>query len=86
MTVSGWPAVGVLLGVAALVLGVPLGLYWLLTRRQRAVVAEIRRGAEEREWKFELRRWMGDLTAFRIDGRDRSGEEFHSKVVRDGRK
>lgn len=79
MTVSGWPAVVVLLGLAALVLGVPLGLYWLLTRKQRAVVAEIRRGVEECGWKFALRRWAGDFTAFRIDGRDRSGRSFTVK-------
>src|ERR1022692_246812 len=50
-----------------------LGLYALLTRRQRRTMREIRRAACERGWRYRLRRWQGNPTAFRIDGQTRGG-------------
>lgn len=70
---TGWPALAVVAGVLAFVLGVPLGLYALLTKKRRAAMSEIRARAAERGWKFRVRRWLGDPTAFRIEGRSRSG-------------
>jgi len=63
----------VLAVLAAVTLGLPLGLYFLLTRKRRAAMQEIRNGAEQRGWKFRLRHWTGNPTAFRMDGRGRSG-------------
>jgi hypothetical protein len=63
----------VILAVMAVVtLGLPLGLYFLLTRKRRAAMHEIRDGALQRGWKFRLRHWTGNPTAFRIDGRSRN--------------
>jgi hypothetical protein len=50
-----------------------LGLYALLTRRQQRTMREIRRAACERGWRYRLRRWQGNPTAFRIDGQTRGG-------------
>ena len=63
----------ILAGMAAICLGLPVGLYALLTRRQRRDTREIRREAIERGWKYSVRRWQGNPTAFRIDGQSRSG-------------
>lgn len=55
--------------VAALfliVLGIPLGLYALLTRGQRRTIREIRDGARQQGWTYRRRRWIGDPTAFQI--------------------
>ncbi|HUC55307.1 MAG TPA: hypothetical protein VMR90_14740 [Candidatus Cybelea sp.] len=57
----------------AIALGVPFGLYALLTRGRRRMMREIRQGAEARGWLYGLRRWQGDPTAFRIQGRTNSG-------------
>jgi hypothetical protein len=59
--------------IAALTCGVPLLLYVLLTRKQRAALGAIREGTEARGWKFRARHWTGNPSAFRIDGRNRSG-------------
>jgi hypothetical protein len=67
---SGWM---ILAGMAAICLGLPIGLYALLTRRQRRSTREIRREAIERGWKYIVGRWQGNPTAFRIDGQGRSG-------------
>lgn len=63
----------ILTGMAAICLGLPVGLYALLTRRQRRNTREIRRSAIEKGWKYSVRRWRGNPTEFRIDGQSRSG-------------
>jgi hypothetical protein len=63
-----------LLAVMAMVfLGIPIGLYVLLTRGQRRATREIKRGASERGWRYRVRHWQGDPTSFRIDGRTAAG-------------
>jgi len=57
----------------AVVLGLPIGLYALLTRGQRRTTREIRRAASERGWRYRRRRWSGDPTMFRIQGRTHGG-------------
>jgi hypothetical protein len=57
----------------AVVLGVPLGLYALMTRGQRRTIREICVRAREQGWEYGLRRWQGNPAAFRIEGRTRSG-------------
>jgi hypothetical protein len=37
---------------------------------------EIRAGASDRGWRYRLRRWQGNPTAFRIDGRTQSGLDW----------
>jgi hypothetical protein len=59
--------------MTSIVIGLPIGLYALLTRKQRRATREIRRAAAERGWRYRVRRWQGNPTAFRIDGRSRSG-------------
>jgi hypothetical protein len=59
--------------MAAVVPGLPIGLYILLTRKQRATTREIRRAAAEHGWRYRVRHWQGNPAAFRIDGRSRSG-------------
>jgi hypothetical protein len=63
-------------GVAGVVLGVPIGLYLLLTKGQRRTIREIRKGATAFGWRYRLRRWQGNPAAFRIDGRMRSGLDW----------
>jgi hypothetical protein len=70
MSIAPLPGIAVMVAV---VLGLPAGLYWLLTRKRRASIQEIRRGAAERGWKFRMRHWTGNPTAFWIEGRSRSG-------------
>jgi hypothetical protein len=68
---TGVRAIAPLLGVAgmlAAVLGGTFGLYALLTRERRRAMREIRRGAEVRGWRYQLRRWQGNPAAFRIEG------------------
>jgi len=55
------------------VLGLPLGWYALLTRRQRHAMNEIRSRAAERGWRFRRPLWSTNPTEFRVDGRSRSG-------------
>jgi hypothetical protein len=57
----------------AIVLGLPIGLYVLLTRGRRRAMREIRQGAEAQGWRYQLRHGLADPTAFRIDGRTHSG-------------
>ena len=63
-------AVGALFGFVLLF---AFGLYALLTRSQRRTMREIRSGAQERGWKYRLRRWQGNPTSFRIDGQTANG-------------
>lgn len=63
-----------IVAVAALIsLGVPLGLYALLTRGQRRTTRAIRVAAREHGWKYRQRPAQGDPTAFRIDGSTGNG-------------
>jgi hypothetical protein len=55
------------------VLGLPFVLYALLTRDRRRSMREIREGAVALGWRYKVRRWQGNSTAFRIDGTTRSG-------------
>jgi len=57
----------------AICIAVPLGLYALLTRERRRNMRTIRIGAAGQGWRFRIRHWLGDPTAFRIDGRSPSG-------------
>ena len=70
---KGFPAILIVALMLAVVLGLPLGLYALLTRGRRRSMREIREAASERGWQFRLRRWQGDPTAFRIEGRTGGG-------------
>ena len=57
----------------AITIGLPVGLYVLLTRGRRRAMREIRQGAEGQGWRYRLRHWQGNPTAFRIDGKTHSG-------------
>ena len=57
----------------AIVLGVPLALYAFLTRGRRRAMRAIREGAAAQGWRFRIRHWLGDPTAFRVDGLTRNG-------------
>lgn len=70
------PQLVVAAGVFGLLLGVPVGLYAFLTRGRRRTMHEIRAGAAGCGWRYRLRHWQGDPTAFRIDGRMRSGSAW----------
>jgi hypothetical protein len=67
------PPIALMVMMAAATLGVLMGLYSLLTRGRRRTVGEIKSEAIRRGWAFHLRRWLGDPTAFRINGWSRSG-------------
>jgi hypothetical protein len=60
-------------GIFGAALGIPMGLYALLTRGQRRSSREIRAGAAGCGWRYRVRHWQGNPTAFRIDGRTRGG-------------
>lgn len=77
---SGWKAIELIAMVAAVVLGLPIGLYAVLTRKRRAAMRQIRERAAERGWKFLMRHWTGNPTAFRIEGRSRSGLRLMMKA------
>jgi len=62
-----------LAAIAALTIGLPLALYALLTRKQRAAMHAIRDSARTRGWSFRMRHWTGNPAACRMDGRSRSG-------------
>ena len=68
-----FPPLAILAGLATVVLGLPLGLYALLTRGRRRTMREIRAAAAGRGWNYRPRRWQGNPTAFRIDGQTRAG-------------
>lgn len=63
----------VVAAIFAVALGLPFSLYAILTRGRRRSMREIRLAAHERGWRYRLRRWQGDPTAFRIDGCFRNG-------------
>ena len=63
------------------VLGLPFGLYALATRGRRRSIREIRVKAAEQGWRFRLRHWSGNPTAFRIDGRTHSGLDWVLKTI-----
>ena len=60
-------------GMFLVVIGLPVGLYRLLTRSQRRFVREIRQHAEQRRWTFHKRQWTGSPTDVRIEGQTASG-------------
>lgn len=62
------PHVVILGAMAAICLGVPISLYWLLTMGQRRVTSEIRRGIALRGWRYRNR-----SGGFRIDGSTGAG-------------
>ena len=66
-------AVAVVGGLFAVVLGLPVGLYALLTREKRQTMQAIRVAASQRGWRYRPRRCQGNLTAFRIAGQTRGG-------------
>ena len=47
-------------------------LYLFLSGDQRRLMRAIRQNTHERGWRFHIRRWLGDPTAFQIDGGDDS--------------
>ncbi len=64
------------LAIPVVVLGLPIGLYALLTRGRRRVMREIRMGAADRGWRYRRQRWQGNPSAFRIDGQTASGQNW----------
>jgi len=67
------PLLVIVAAMFAAFLGLFFGLYALLTRGQRRTMREIRATACERGWRYRIRRWQGNPTAFRIDGQTPSG-------------
>lgn len=70
------PKLPIVVGMVAIVLGLPLFLYALLTRARRRTMHEIRKSATTRGWHFRIRHWLGDPTAFRIDGQTQNGLDW----------
>jgi hypothetical protein len=68
-----FPPLLIVAGLSAVVLGLPIGLYLLLTKGQRRTTREIRKAAARLGWKYRPRHWQGNPTAFRIDAQTRSG-------------
>lgn len=60
------PHIVIVAALFLIVVGVPLGLYALLTRGQRRTICAIRAGASQQGWTYRRRRWIGDPTAFQI--------------------
>ena len=56
------------------------GLYRWLTAERRRTMREIRMQAEARGWTFKIRHWMGNPSAFRIEGRTGSGLAWVAKT------
>ncbi len=56
-------------------------MYAWLTRGRRRSMREIREEAVKRGWQFRVRRWAGDPTAFRIDGRTDNGAGWILKTL-----
>lgn len=55
-------------------------LYRWLTAERRRTMREIRRQSEARGWSFKIRQWMGNPSAFRIEGRTASGLAWVAKT------
>lgn len=55
-------------------------LYRGLTAGRRRTMREIRMQAEARGWTFKIRQWMGNPTAFRMEGRTASGLAWVAKT------
>jgi hypothetical protein len=70
---TGLPALGVVAALAAVVLGLPFGLYALLTRSRRRTMREIRHSTSREGWQFHRSFLRGDPTEFEISGRMNSG-------------
>lgn len=70
---STFPPLVIVMGLIAVFLGLFIGLYLLLTTGQRRTMREIRRAAAEHGWRYGLRHWQGNPTAFRIDGQTPGG-------------
>ncbi len=68
-----FPPIVIVLGFSAAFLGLFFGLYALLTRGRRRSMREIRGAAREHGWRYQLRHWQGNPTAFRIDGQTPGG-------------
>jgi hypothetical protein len=60
----------------AVTIGLPFGLYSLLTRARQRSMREIREGAAAQGWRYRLRRWQGNPTSFRVDGATRSASSW----------
>lgn len=67
------PKLVIVVAMFAIVLGSPLALYAFLTRDRRRAMRAIREGAAAQGWRFRIRHWLGDPTAFRLDGLTRNG-------------
>ena len=63
------------LAIAGIAIGIVLliGLHLLFTRGRRRTMREIRQNAEARGWRYKLRRWQGNPTAFLIEGTTHTG-------------
>jgi hypothetical protein len=72
-SMSTFPPLVIVIGLIAVFLGLFVGIYLLLTTGQRRTMREIRRAAVEHGWRYGLRHWQGNPTAFRIDGQNSSG-------------
>lgn len=67
------PPLVVIAALVAVFFGVTIGVYSLMTRKQRETTREIRDAAEARGWRYRVRRWQGNPAAFQIEGRTGSG-------------
>jgi hypothetical protein len=76
-----FPPLAILAVMLVFVLGLPIGLYALLTGGRRRSMREIRLRANEQGWKFRMRRWAGDPTAFQIDGSTHNGLDWVLKTI-----
>jgi hypothetical protein len=74
---KGFPAIFLVAAMLAVVLGLPLGLYALLTRGRRRTMHEIRMSARGQGWQFR-HRWIlrGDPAEFDIRGRTQGGLQW----------
>jgi len=69
-----YPPLLALVAFAVVALGVPLGLYALLTRERRRTMREIKDAAEGHGWDYHLQRWQGSPTAFQVEGWSQCGK------------
>ena len=60
-------------------------LYALTTRERRRTMREIREAVSKEGWRFRLRGWQGNPTAFRIDGASPEGSPLDFADERDRR-